>query len=408
MLNKLRAELNNKGISGIVKTNILKHIMKNGSFMIPEIAESTGYSLTTIAKYVNELQEQGTVIELEHVAAHGKGRRAVRYGISLNSYYFMGVDIKTFELNMALMDLTGNIVHIQRNNKFVFENTRNKLEEICVETKKFIDNLPDMDPEKIVSINMNISGRVDSLSGTSASVFNFEDMQTTPLAEFLSEKLGRAVFIENDTKAMAYGEYMSLPRQKYENILFVNIGWGLGLGIIIKGELYYGKNGYSGEFGHVNVFENNVLCHCGKIGCLETEVSGNAIHRKLIQKINEGESSLLAGKVNKGMRISTDDIIEAAEDEDPLCIDLISQTATELGHQIAALINLFNPNLIIIGGNLSMASPYYFLQPLQIVVRKYSLKLMCQDVPIVTAKLGKDTGVIGACMIARSKIFNTL
>lgn len=96
------------------------------------------------------------------------------------------------------------------------------------------------------------------------------------------------------------------------------------------------------------MYNNNILCHCGKKGCIETEVSGRAIHRKLIERINNGESSVLSRKVRKGAVITTNDIIEAAEREDPLCIELISQTGTELGHQLAGLINLFNPEIIII------------------------------------------------------------
>lgn len=408
MLNQLRNELNTKSIRGIVKSDILKHIMLNGSFMIPEIADATGYSLTTIAKYVSEMQEKGTISEIEHVSTHNKGRRAVRYGINSDSYYFIGVDIKTFELNIAIINLTGTVIKIERNNQFVFENTHNKMEEVCNNVLKFINELEGIDTSKIININVNISGRVDAKTGTSASVFNFEETQDTPLATLLTEQIGKPVFIENDTKAMAYGEFVTTLNEKYQDVIYVNIGWGLGVGIIINGEIYYGKNGYSGEFGHIHMYDNNVMCHCGKKGCIETEVSGNAIHRKLIDRINEGESSLLSNKVRNKSIITTRDIIEAAENEDPLCIELISQTATELGHQLAGVINMFNPEIIVLGGNLAMAEPYYFLQPLEVAVRKYSLKLMCQNVPIITSELGNDAGVIGACMIARSKIFDTL
>ena len=128
----------------------------------------------------------------------------------------------------------------------------------------------------------------------------------------------------------------------------------------------------------------------------------------MIERINNGESSVLSHKVKKGAVITTNDIIEAAEREDPLCIELISQTGTELGHQLAGLINLFNPEIIIIGGNLAQAEPYHFLQPVELAIRKYSLKLMSQNVPVVTSSLGNDAGVIGASLIARSKLFGSI
>ena len=207
---------------------------------------------------------------------------------------------------------------------------------------------------------------------------------------------------------MAFGEYMTGLNQKYKNVLFVNIGWGLGLGIIIDGKLYYGKNGYTGEFGHVNMYDNNVLCHCGKKGCIETEVSGRAIHRKLIERINSGESSVLSRMVNQRVSITTKDILDAAENEDPLCMELISQTGMELGHQLAGLINLFNPEAVILGGSLSKAKPYDFLQPAELAIRKYSLRLMSQNVYIATSTLGDMAGAVGACLLARSRTFGEI
>ena len=363
MLEKFRTETASRSVRGTIRGSILRHVMRHGNFMMTEIAEATGYSLTTIAKYVAELRSDGMIAELERVNLHTKGRKAILYGVNPDSYYFLGVDMKTFELNIALINFIGEVVRIERHTDFRFENTHDVLDELCNRVQRFIDTLEGIDPEKIAGANLNLSGRVDSCTGTSASVFNFEELHDTPLADFLKEKLGLKIFIENDTKAMAYGEYMSGKNKQYENLLYVNIGWGLGLGIVIDGKVYYGKDGYSGEFGHVHMYNNNILCHCGKKGCIETEVSGRAIHRKLIERINNGESSVLSHKVKKGAVITTNDIIEAAECEDPLCIELISQTGTELGHQLAGLINLFNPEIIIIGGNLAQAEPYHFSSP---------------------------------------------
>ena len=107
---------------------------------------------------------------------------------------------------------------------------------------------------------------------------------------------------------MTYGEYMKGVVQGEKNILFVNMAWGLGLGIIIDGNLYYEKSGFSGEFGHFCMFENEVLCHCGKKGCLETEASGSAFHRILIERYREGSNTILAGKLDSGEEISLGDL----------------------------------------------------------------------------------------------------
>ena len=204
---------------------------------------------------------------------------------------------------------------------------------------------------------------------------------------------------------MTFGELSMGNAQGFRNALFVNASWGLGLGIIVNGELYYGRHGYSGEIGHMNVYNNEIMCHCGKKGCLETEVSGSAIHRKLLERIRQGQTSVLSPLVAHGQTISTFDIVYAAtRNEDPLCIELIEQAGAELGRQLANLINIFNPEAVIVGGVLALAEEY-FLPPIRSVIRKYSLKLMCKDIEVLVSANPQKAGMIGACMVARQSFF---
>ena len=185
-----------------------------------------------------------------------------------------------------------------------------------------------IDTKKILNININISGRVNPESGYSFSIFNFSER---PLAEVLTEKIGYSVCLDNDTRAMTYGEYMKGCVNGEKNILFVNISWGLGIGIIIDGKIYTGKSGFSGEFGHINAFENEIICHCGKKGCLETETSGSALHRILLQRIHEGESSILSKRVDtKNNPLTLDEIITAVNKEDLLCIEIVEEIGQKL------------------------------------------------------------------------------
>ena len=416
-----------RSVGGTVRSSIMQHIMQNGSFMVPEIATATGFSLTTVAKYVSEMLAAGQIVETDRICLHAKGRRTVRYGVRPEACpCFMGEDMRAFELNIGLVDFVGQPVRIERHMDFRLENTRDTLDEVCRRIQRFVATLDGIAPERIAGININVPGRVNSRTGTSATTFNFEETVDTPLTDILSERLGMRVFIENDTKAMAYGAYMSGLNRQYDNLLYINIGWGLGLGIVIDGKLCHGKDGYSGEFGHIHMYNNNILCHCGKTGCIETEVSGRAIQRKLIERIHSGEASLLAPKVRSGETVTTADIIEAVEREDPLCIELVMQAGSELGHHIAGLINLFNPEVIVIGGNLFVCGfeglivgiqvlrlEYYEMfsrfykgsgKPFELAVRKYSLKLMSQNVPIITHPSGADAAVLGACLIARSRM----
>ena len=396
--------MNYKSTYDSVRETILRRVKGEGRFTIPSIAEEMGLSTTTVAKQLSALREEIPIDEMGMEDSGNKGRKAVTYGIRANSHYFLGVDIKNVGLSIGLMDFTGNIVKKTVDHSYGFENSHENMDLICSKISSFLEALDPETRAKVSGVGFNIGGRVDSMRGTSASIFNFEETQDTPLADLLSEVIGLPVLIENDTKAMTYAEYLAYGMQ-WPDVLYVNIGWGLGMGIIIGGRLYYGANGYSGEMGHMKVYENNILCHCGKKGCLETEVSMMAISRKLQERILKGEASILSQKVRLGEKIDARDILDAAEKEDQLCIELISETGKELGKQLAGIINLFNPGCIIIGGQLANASPFYFQQQVALSVKQHSLKLMNRGLPILLSKLGDDAGIAGACLLARDHLF---
>lgn len=197
---------------------------------------------------------------------------------------------------------------------------------------------------------------------------------------------------------------MCKRRKRY---IFVNVSWGVGIGIIIDGKVYTGKSGFSGEFGHVNAYDNEIICHCGKKGCLETEASGSALHRILLERIKSGESSILSTRISgEEDPITLDEIITAVNKEDLLCIEIVEEIGQKLGKQIAGLINIFNPELVIIGGTLSLTGDY-ITQPIKTAVRKYSLNLVNKDSAIITSKLKDKAGIVGACMLARSRMFES-
>lgn len=380
---------------------MLKQVMSKGSFSISEICNLTGLSTTSVAKYVSRMLDEGLIDTHDHEIAEGRGRRALRYGAGAASDCFLGVDISSYSLGLGVMDLGGEMRASVVDRSFRMENTHECLELVLSKIREFLDNHQEL--PKLSSANFNVSGRVNSRAGTSASFFTFEETLETPLSKILSERMGVPVYIANDTQAMAYGEYHARPDEHWENMLFVNAGWGLGLGIIIGGKLYAGGDGYAGEIGHMHMFDNNILCHCGKKGCLETEVSGRAISRKLSERIKAGESSVLFWKVHRNETITTDDIILALEKEDPLCIELVSRTGSELGMYLAGIMNLLNPDAIVIGGALSRAASYYFLQYAALAIKQHSLKLISSNVPVVSSILGNSAGLRGACLLARDR-----
>lgn len=403
MEHRLLREIEMGSKSALMKKRIITYYIYNGCATITDLSKELDLSVPTITKFINEMCEDGYINDYGKLETSG-GRHPSLYGLNPESGYFIGVDVKKFSINIGLINFKGDMVEQKNNIPYKFENTPDALEELCKTIRDFIKKST-IDTKKILNININISGRVNPESGYSFSIFNFSER---PLAEVLTEKIGYSVCLDNDTRAMTYGEYMKGCVNGEKNILFVNISWGLGIGIIIDGKIYTGKSGFSGEFGHINAFENEIICHCGKKGCLETETSGSALHRILLQRIHEGESSILSKRVDtKNNPLTLDEIITAVNKEDLLCIEIVEEIGQKLGKQIAGLINIFNPELVIIGGTLSLTGDY-ITQPIKTAVRKYSLNLVNKDSVILTSKLKDRAELIGACMLARSRMFESI
>lgn len=388
--------------SAQVKLNVLRHFIINGESTLPDLGKEMDVSVPTVTKIVGELMEEGFVVDFGKVETNG-GRRPNNYGINPNSGYFLGVDIKRFRINLAIVNFKGDIIQSKSNVNFLYENNPASFDKLCDIINQFIESQP-IPRVKILSAGINISGRVNSKSGHSYSHFYFSE---EPLNEVFQDRLGMHVTIDNDSRSMAYGEYVQGAGNGQKNVFFINVSWGLGLGLIVEGKLYYGKSGFSGEFGHINAFDNEVICQCGKKGCLETEASGSFIHRRLLEKIAEGNSSVLDQRVKNNEKITLEDIIEAANNDDMLAIELIETVGNNLGKHIASLINIFNPDSVIIGGSLALTGDYLLL-PIRSSVKRYSLNLMSKDTKILLSQLGDQAGIVGACLLARSKMLGII
>ncbi|MGL5015503.1 MAG: ROK family transcriptional regulator [Bacteroidales bacterium] len=401
-MSELRAIIDASTKSDSIKREILRLFAIKGNSSISDICKELNLSVPTINKFNIELIESGYVLDFGKHDTAG-GRKPNIYGLNPNAGYFVGVDIKRHSLSIGAFDFTGNLIMSESNIEFKLENTPEALNSLCKSINEFItrNNLND---DRIISIAINMSGRVNSATGYSYSTFYFNE---EPLTDMLERKLGHKVYIENDSRSMCYGEYMNGCITHEKNVIFINVSWGLGMGLILDGKLYYGHSGFSGELGHIESFKNEVFCHCGKKGCLETGASGSAMYRILLERHKEGVKSILSNAIDEGASIRTEDLVNAVNKEDMLMIDIVEEIGTNLGKGIASLINLFNPELVIIGGTLAQTDDYILL-PIKSAVKKYSLNLVSKDTQIKLSKLGDKSGMIGACLIARNRILGLL
>ena len=395
--------LNNiDGKNAILKQKILGLCINDGDYSIADLSKELGTSIPTITKSVGELIEEGFIEDMGKQGTNG-GRRPSIYGLNPYAGYFVGIDVHRNDISIAVTNFKGHTVDIQEDIPFVLENSVTSLKSLCHGVLEHPHKIG-IEKDRVRAYGVNLSGRVNNETGYCFTYFIGEDR---PIASLLEDELQTPVFVENDSRAMTYGEYICGVANNEKNMLFLNVAWGLGMGMIIDGKLSYGKSGFSGEIGHFPLLDNDQICQCGKTGCLETGASGSALHRMIMEKLREGRSSSLSDKFNANEEISLEDIMAAVEEEDVLAIETVEKVGSTLGRAIAGLINIFNPELVVIGGRVSAAKEYLLL-PIKSAIQKHSLNMINKDTTIKFSKLGKKAGPIGACMLSRTKLLGLL
>ena len=399
-------ELNDESIGGVayknlnLKKKILAYFTQHNDATIADLARELNASTPKVTHLLNDLLQEGLVNDYGKIDSTG-GRKPNIYGIAPDAGFFVGVEVKKFHINIGLLDFKRNLVKSVEKIPYELQNTAASLDELCSIISRFIDELS-VPREKIMGMGVNLTGRINYATGYSYSFFHFNE---EPLSKVIESKVGIRAFLENDSRAMAYGEFSSGTVNQEKNVLFINLDHGIGLGILINGQLYYGKSGFAGEFGHIPFFNNELICHCGKKGCLETEASGQALVRNFQAKLREGFSTVVMRKHKQPDQVTLDDIIQAANSDDTLAIELVAEIGEKLGKGIAVLINLFNPELVILGGSLSTTGDIIRL-PIKSAINKYSLSLVNNDTQLMLSRLGEKAGVIGACLLVRNKLLS--
>lgn len=382
---------------------VINQFADHGNLTISELAQYMNCSIPYITKSVNELIEQGMVYEVgrrENIAK----RPPREYGLVPSCAYFLGIDMGQDCVNFGICDFCGNLVDSKYKVPFTYLDSEESLNEFVKLINDYIKTT-NIDKALIQNICIGVGGRVNPKEGRAYNCFTYLNR---PLTEYLTERMDVPVCIDNDTRCMTYGEYLRGCCKEANNVIFVNISWGLGIGIIFDGHLYIGKSGYSGEIGHMHIYNNGIICRCGKVGCMETETSGSALQRKVNNLLMEGRTSILSERVvNQHMPLTLQDIIEAINKEDVLCIEALQEVAVELGTNLAGIINVFNPELLVIGGDLSVMSEY-LLPPIFMGIKKYSLNMVSEDSQILISSLGAQAGLVGACLMARGKLLENI
>jgi glucokinase len=257
---------------------------------------------------------------------------------------------------------------------------------------------------QLSGISIAAAGAIDTNNGLITVSPNLPGWRDVPLGEMVRDRYQVGAFLVNDASAAALGEHRFGAGRGVSNLILLTLGTGIGGGIIINDKLYDGSCGSAGEMGHMIIDTDGPECACGNRGCLEALASGTAVARDAISRINNGEKSSLVDMVGgKIESITAEQVAAAARNGDSLALDVFSQAAYYLGVGMVNLVNIFNPQMIVLGGGMAQLGEI-FIDPAKKVVAEKAFAISAQAVRIVTAQLGNEAGVYGAAAYALEEL----
>jgi len=382
-----------------LKALVLKELYMNGCKSIPELSKIVHMSTPTITRAIDELITNGFLVE-EGIGNSSGGRRPNLYGLNPPARYILGVDISRYHIRLGLFNFVNQPVGEIKVIDEGLEVSKDFMKSLKDAVNNFIKD-SGIDKNRLMGIGIALPGLIDLHTGISYSYLQDEKPATIQFENIFEYP----VFVENDTKVMALGEQAFGMAQGKQNVLCLNIGSGIGLGMILNGKLYKGNSGFSGEFGHIQVEPYGQLCYCGKIGCLETLASGSTMIKRARKEISNGATTIIRSMVNNDLnKITIETVLDAAQHGDQFAIGILSEIGEHLGRGIAVLIHLFNPELIIIGGDLTKAENY-IVDPIQQNLNKYTIAKIRRDAHISTSSLGPNAGLMGTVALVMNKVF---
>ncbi|HUZ57620.1 MAG TPA: ROK family protein [Hanamia sp.] len=376
------------------KDELKKHLYFKKMLSCADLSLLTNKSLPFTTKFLNELIADGSVIETGFANSTG-GRRAQTYSLKSDLNYIVSVSMDQLITKIGISDMHNNIVGEVKKTDIPLKNNPQSLQQLRDAIVNFI-NQSGIAKEKILGIGIGMPGFVDVKKGFN---YMFLPSENGSIVSFIREQIDIPVFIDNDSSLIGLAEQRLGDARRFKNAMVINIGWGVGLGMILDGKLFRGHNGFAGEFSHIPVFKDNQkICSCGKTGCLETETSLLAIVEKAITGLEKGRMSVLKDLSLEKADESIKAIMEAASRGDTFAVELFSEAGYNLGLGIAILITLLNPELIVLSGR-GAAAGKLWLAPIQQAINEHCIPKISEDIQVKISTLGQRADLTGAAAL---------
>ena len=372
------------------RRRVVEELQRRGTASRADLARITGLSRSTISSLVGELQASGLVVETADGAdaaanrSHGQGRPPVLLTLDRRAGAIVGIDFGHGDVHVAVADLSRTML-AEGARAMDVDHAGTKALDAAAELVEAALEEADIPQDRVLAAGMGVSGPVDHEADVvhrSAILPTWGDIR--PGAE-MRKRLGFPVFIENDANLGAMAEVAMGAAQGVVNAVYVMIAAGIGAGVIVDGRLIHGAGGTAGELGHVLLDDNGPICRCGNRGCLETLAAGPAIVELL--------------KRTHGPDLTLTRVMELVEESDPGALRAVADAGRAVGRALAALVNVLNPEVIVIGGELAAAGDA-LLDPIRTAIARYAIPSAADDVRVVPSPLGGRAEVLGALILA--------
>lgn len=370
---------------------VLRYLYEERFVSAAEVSHKISVSLPTTKTLLDELIALGAVMTSGIGDSRG-GRKPALYSLVAGAFYVITIGIEHYSAKIAIFNSHNELVTEVRtiqtnlNHPDLSEKLHNVSMELIHEAR--------IDDSKIVAVGVYMPGLVNSATGINYAIKN-EAYQN--IGKTLKKRFGKTIYIDNDARMQALGEFIFGKAKDSRNALVINWSWGLGLGMILNGQLYGGSTGFAGEFGHIKLEENGILCYCGKRGCLETVASSQSILNMAISGIENETITQLATNFKDNLSLlQPEDVVNAARAGDEFSISILNKVGNSFGRGLAVLIQLLNPEIIVLGGPISKAQQF-ILTPIQQTLNQDCLEKISSNVRIEISEIDEHSGLLGLC-----------
>ncbi len=395
---------NKQLIKELNRAIVINTILNYGPISRTRISEFTDLGLSTVSNIVADLIKKELIYETGEEESSG-GRRAILLEFNCNDRFVLGIKIGLDGIIVGLVNMKSKILDqhfipspVKSSEKIVLE--------VLIKAIRDLINKNHIKAEKIVGCGIGVSGLVNQKEGilVFSKILGWKKIR---FKEFLEKEFNFPIFIDKDVNVLTLAEKRFGVGKKINNFICITIGKGVGAGIVIKGDIYHGSCGGAGDFGHIIIDKDGPLCYCGKRGCLETFSSDQFIINKIKEALSNQQDTMIKDFIKKKKdldSISVDTVLKAAQEGDIISKNIFQEVGENLAMGIVSLISLFDPELIVVGGEGVKAGELIFPTMRKVIRDNFPFK---KEIKIVPLQPGEEGWIIGAAELVLSEIFKT-